>query len=45
MSASAIILPLVYNLSIQLRPEELAAARQRWKAKARATTIYSSRRR
>ena len=25
-------LPLVYNLSIQLRPEELAAARARWKA-------------
>ncbi len=32
MSATAIILPIVYNLSLQLRPDELAAARQRWKA-------------
>jgi hypothetical protein len=32
MSSTAIILPIVYNLSLQLRPEELAAARQRWKA-------------
>ena len=32
MGATAIILPIVYNLSLQLRPEDLAAARQRWKA-------------
>ena len=32
MSAAAVALPLVYNLSIQLRPEELAAARGRWRA-------------
>jgi hypothetical protein len=32
MSATAIVLPIVYNLSLQLRPEELASARQRWKA-------------
>jgi hypothetical protein len=32
MSATAIILPIIYNLSLQLRPGELAAARQRWKA-------------
>ncbi len=32
MSAAAIILPIIYNLSLQLRPEELAAARQRWRA-------------
>lgn len=32
MGATAVILPIVYNLSLQLRPEELTAARQRWKA-------------
>jgi hypothetical protein len=32
MSAAAVILPIVYNVSIQLRPEQLAAARERWKA-------------
>ena len=32
LAAAAITLPLVYNLMIQLRPEELAAARQRWEA-------------
>ena len=32
MSATAITLPIVYNLSLQLRPDDLAAARQRWKA-------------
>ena len=31
MSATAIIVPIVYNVSIQLTPEQLAAARQRWK--------------
>src|SRR4051812_42072408 len=28
----AIVVPLVYNLSLQLRPEELAQARARWQA-------------
>src|SRR5665213_241627 len=32
MSSTAIILPIIYNLSLQLRPDELAAASQRWKA-------------
>ncbi len=32
MAAAAVTLPIVYNLSIQLRPEDLAAARARWKA-------------
>jgi len=32
MSAAAITLPIIYNISLQLRPEELASARQRWKA-------------
>ena len=32
MATAAVTLPIVYNLSIQLRPEELAAARARWKA-------------
>jgi len=32
MCAAAVTLPIVYNLSLQLRPEELAAARARWKA-------------
>src|SRR5258708_6493347 len=32
MGAAAVTLPVVYNLSIQLRPEELAAARECWKA-------------
>lgn len=32
LGATAVILPIVYNLSLQLRPEELAAAQQRWKA-------------
>ena len=31
LGATAVTLPLIYNLSIQLRPEELAAARERWK--------------
>ena len=30
MSATAIILPIVYNSSIQLRPAELASAHKRW---------------
>ncbi|HTU17978.1 MAG TPA: DUF6174 domain-containing protein [Gemmataceae bacterium] len=30
LSAIAIVVPLVYNLSIQLRPEQLAEARRRW---------------
>ncbi|HTU92594.1 MAG TPA: hypothetical protein VMF69_21110 [Gemmataceae bacterium] len=33
-SAAAITIPLVYNLSIQLRPEELAEARRRWQENA-----------
>ncbi|HVS38530.1 MAG TPA: DUF6174 domain-containing protein [Gemmataceae bacterium] len=33
LGTAAVTLPLLYNLSIQLRPEELAAARERWKAK------------
>ncbi len=32
MAAAAVTLPVVYNLSIQLRPGDLAAARARWKA-------------
>jgi hypothetical protein len=31
LGTAAVTLPLVYNMSIQLRPEELAAARARWK--------------
>jgi hypothetical protein len=31
LGATAMIVPLVYNLSIQLRPEQLAEARQRWR--------------
>ena len=30
LSAIAVVVPLVYNLSIQLRPEQLAEARRRW---------------
>jgi hypothetical protein len=30
LAAVAIIVPLVYNLSIQLRPEQLVEARRRW---------------
>ena len=32
MAVAAVTLPIVYNLSIQLRPEELSAAEARWKA-------------
>jgi hypothetical protein len=32
MGAAAVTLPIVYNLSIQLRPEQATAARERWKA-------------
>jgi hypothetical protein len=32
----ALVAPLIYNLSVQLRPEQLAAARQRWQANAPA---------
>jgi hypothetical protein len=35
MGAAAVTLPIVYNLSIQLRPEELTAARERWKENGR----------
>ena len=31
LAITAIVVPLVYNLSIQLRPEQLAEAQQRWK--------------
>jgi hypothetical protein len=34
LAAVAIILPLVYNRSIQLRPEQLVDARQRWQESA-----------
>jgi hypothetical protein len=36
LSAGAIVVPLVYNLSIQLRPEQLAEARRRWAENAPA---------
>lgn len=32
LGIAAIVAPLLYNLSIQLRPEQLAEARQRWRA-------------
>ncbi len=32
MGAAAVTLPIVYNLSLQLRPEDLAAARAHWQA-------------
>ena len=32
MGAAAVTLPIVYNLSLQLRPQDLAAAQARWKA-------------
>lgn len=32
MCTAAVTLPIVYNLSLQLRPEDLAAAHARWKA-------------
>jgi hypothetical protein len=31
LAAGAIVVPIVYNLSIQLRPEQLADARKRWR--------------
>jgi hypothetical protein len=34
LAGVAIVVPLVYNLSIQLRPEQLAEARQRWQEQA-----------
>jgi|SRR5579875_415882 hypothetical protein len=34
LAAIAIVVPLVYNLSIQLRPEQLTEARQRWQEHA-----------
>lgn len=34
LALTAIILPLVFNLSIQLRPEQLVEAKQRWKERA-----------
>ncbi len=36
LSAVAIVVPIVYNLSIQLRPEQLAEARRRWAENAPA---------
>lgn len=36
LSTLAIVVPLVYNLSIQLRPEQLAEARRRWQENAPA---------
>jgi hypothetical protein len=32
MGSAAITTPIVYNLSVQLRPEQVAAARDRWRA-------------
>jgi hypothetical protein len=37
LAAVAIVVPLVYNLSIQLRPEQLTEARQRWRDQAPST--------
>lgn len=34
LSCGAIVVPLVYNLSIQLRPEQVAEARRRWETNA-----------
>ncbi len=34
LAGVAVIVPLVYNLSIQLRPEELSEARRRWQEHA-----------
>jgi hypothetical protein len=36
MAAFAMAVPIIYNLSIQLRPEQLAEARQRWQENAPA---------
>lgn len=36
LSCGAIVVPLVYNLSIQLRPEQVAEARRRWETNAPA---------
>ena len=32
MATAAVTMPIVYNLSLQLRPEDLAAARAHWRA-------------
>jgi hypothetical protein len=34
LGLAAMAIPIIYNLSIQLRPEELAAARERWHREA-----------
>jgi hypothetical protein len=36
LGVAALTIPIVYNLRIQLRPEEVAAARQRWQREAPA---------
>jgi hypothetical protein len=36
LGTAAVVVPIVYNLSIQLRPEQLADARQRWRENAPA---------
>jgi hypothetical protein len=36
LGLAALTIPIVYNLSLQLRPGQLAAARQRWRSKAPA---------
>jgi hypothetical protein len=36
LAATAVVVPIVYNLSIQLKPEELDAARRRWQENAPA---------
>lgn len=32
MAAAGVVLPIVYNLGLQLKPEQVAAARERWRA-------------
>jgi hypothetical protein len=36
LGTAATVIPIVYNLSLQLRPEQLAAARERWRRQAPA---------
>ena len=36
LGAAAVVIPIVYNLSIQLKPEQLADARRRWRDNAPA---------
>lgn len=34
LAVAAVVIPIVYNLSLQLRPEELALAKERWREHA-----------